>query len=379
MKRAGKWLFRSTLMIAVGCFIQTDAQGRTLPGEAEESPNAAKKQFHAEIRSVAISRAPTGPIKLALLPVEYPIQLKPTEATTESRAVWRYLVRFSINRDDVRLVYQKLAFSPKNGEVAVRVPLRIGAVRHRIFIVDNFGKAFPFEITLDTSAKVPEAEPTSFLVGGPVFYLRSVSRSGSALSGGATNQSGTVAGLRAIYRHRLFKTFTDAIPGKFRMFGDLNVVGSKTLGGEARLAGWPIWIDGRGTLEVFSGGGLRVEVGAGVSAYLPVLTAPQAGDVQSFISVMFSGRVGYPLGSRMLMLLGANVALPSSVSTTNVSLTSMPMDFFASIGYAFNKTTFMELRGRYYRINTSGTIVLSGDFTRLEQYYGPEILFVKSF
>lgn len=330
-------------------------------------------------------RAPKdAPFSLQFIPLQLPfqlpvIELKPGDKT--SPLSWPLPLSFQSDKTGITLLFDKQAEKIRNGKSTLNFTAKIGTEKAKVTAIDSLGKVTEYELAIVTTrienGAAPTGDPVAFLVVGPVVYHRAISRSGAAIT--SSEGSAVVPGIRGIYRRRAFKNMTDRLPGAFKLFFDGSGTIGKTVSGDALAQGLPIWGDARMTAELFQTSGARFELGAGLSYFRPGLSEQQAGDLQSFLGLVLSARVGYPITKSLFCLVGLNMVTPSTSSGTNDVLVSQPLEAFLSLSIPKGPTGFTELRFKFYRITTNGEIAGVGKFERAERFFGPELLFSKRF
>jgi hypothetical protein len=358
----------------------------------QESPAGADAPadapfLQAQITDVQLKGPAKPALPIALDPPSLPVDLAlidpdPRTGRLPPNPSWDANFTFQAGSPDWTVLVGKSAARVRDGKATIAVPVRLGKSTHRITVIDPFGKVSEYDLTVTVEKSGPAAtqgpEPKGFLVVGPVFYTRSISRSGTAVLV-PSQVSGMYSGVRGIYRRRLIKEITQRIPGNPKFFWDNSGTLGTILSGDEAVRGFPIWADSRVTLELFQSGGLRVEGGAGLSFFMPGVAVAQAGDLEQFFGFMLSTRFGYPVSKKLFILTGFNFTLPSSDSSATDILVTQPIEAFLSLTTPRGSDGFWELRFKYFRIKTSGSVIRAGSFERVESFFGPEILWSKRF
>jgi hypothetical protein len=112
---------------------------------------------------------------------------------------------------------------------------------------------------------------------------------------------------------------------------------------------------------------------------MPLLKNAVAGDLSYFFGLTFTGRAAVPINDKLLLLGGISFSLPNASSEGRDTLIHQPLELFLSGSIPRGAKDFLELRLKYFRISTEGSVVGAGNFTRAESFFGPEVLWVWRF
>lgn len=310
-----------------------------------------------------------------------PVQLAPVELPSELPDPPELAIILTSKISGLTALLGKQAQAAKDNRITLTVRLLPGDATQRITIIDNSGTVAEYDLRSRVEAEqastsaAPPPPAKAFVVTGPIAYSRKIKREGTAIANPSDRGAWTL-GVRAVYRRRLIREITDLLPGSPKIFFDGTGVFGRSLSGSDASSGWPRWLDARLTVELFAVERLRLEAGFGGSYFSPGLSFVEPGDLEQFISAAFSVRFGYPVTNTALAFFGANVAIPSTITSADVALVSQPMDFFIAVSWMIRPARFLEFRLRHYRVSTSGTALGSGTYSRLETFTGPEVLWV---
>jgi hypothetical protein len=323
---------------------------------------------------------PLGKGQAQLLPPTLPVEVG--SGIDDDQAQWTYNLTVKTPLPDSNFLSGKKVFKPTEGRGNIEIQLSPGENKIILTEIDPLGMTYDYEILAVVQKEISEVpmvgEPMSFLVGGMVFYSRSISREGTAI-GEATEESAFMPAIRLIYRRRMFKSFSDLLPYRMKFFVDLSLVMGRTLSGDTHATGLPYWIDSRLTVEVYSWGRMRLETGFGATYFALGLDNPVPGDLTSFVGIVFSARVAYPLTERILGFAGANIATQGTHADKVATVSAQPIDVFLSGSYMLNPKNFLETRLRYFLVGSSGIVVNAGTVVRSERFMGIEFLWARVF
>ena len=300
-------------------------------------------------------------------------------AVTGFKPQWDVQIPFKVTDESLSVIFENEPVDVETpGKAVLNLVLHPGYNSFKLTTVDARGAPTIYEVQVQVVSTQLEQEAGAFLVGGPVAFAHSVSRSGSAATVTGTSNS-TVLGLRGIYRRRVAKDVTDRLPGSLKLFFDGSATLGRTIAGDDLSTGTIILADTRLTLEVFQSNGFRIEGGAGFTFFTEFPTQSVPGDVQNFLGFMLSARVGYPITPKLYVLAGVNFTLPSSSDTSTDTLVTQPFEAFLSTTFPRGADGFYEIRLKYFNVSTTGTILNAGNFQRNEVFFGPEFLISKKF
>jgi hypothetical protein len=321
--------------------------------------------------------SPAKPIPdVALILPPLPFELP---AVTGFKPQWNVQIPFKVTNDSLSVIFENEPIDVETpGKTVLNLVLHPGANLFKLTTVDARGAPTIYEVQVQVETTQLEEEAGAFLVGGPVAFAHSISRSGTAATVNGTSSS-TLLGLRGIYRRRMAKDITDRLPGSLKLFFDGSGTLGRTVAGDDLSTGTIIWADTRLTLEVFQRNGFRIEGGAGFTFFTEFPTQSIPGDVQNFLGFVLSTRVGYPITPKLYVLAGVNFTLPSSSDTSTDTLVTQPFEAFLSTTFPRGTDGFYEIRIKYFNLSTTGTILNAGNFQRNEMFFGPEFLISKKF
>lgn len=311
-----------------------------------------------------------------------PLQL-PFELPKINDEKWKFEVSMQSSDNEIYVLFGSDVFQPKDGKVIVSLPLQHGVNKHRLAVVDLYGKTIEYEarILVENTKKEEKnlTDVSSVLIVGPLIYHHSISRTGAGVTD--VPSSGFEVGVRGIYRHRLLKAITDRMQKNSKIFADLSAAIGKSVAGDSGIDGIPKWADARLTFEILQGSGFRFELGTGMSYFAAGLQKPVAGDIQNYFGFVLSGRAGYHFKTPIsfIALGGLNYGFPSTQVTSETIFTSHPVEVFLSLSFPRGMNGSWEFRLRLYELVADGLFEKVGSQTRTQTYLGPEFFWIKRF
>jgi hypothetical protein len=308
---------------------------------------------------------------------------------------WEFSIFLRSSAVQLTLLYEKSVLEMIDQRANIQIKLKPGENTKRITAIDGAGRTFEYNLVVEVTPQFsrknlptddgiekkdtpPSPLGNQFLVLGPYYSLRTIHKSGTALLG-SSSASGTIGGVKGVYRRRIFSGATDRLPWSIRSFFDGTMSVGTTFGGDALAQGTPIWGEGRFIFDFYSSKKIRIEAGIGVSYYHPGLELSSAGDMEEFFGISFSARAAYSVSPRMILFFGGNIATPAASVTDRSILNSIQREAFTAVSFATFPRQFLEIRLRYYEVSTKGVVVNLGDFKRKETYVGPELFWVFNF
>lgn len=310
------------------------------------------------------------------VPVQFSLPESPASPSVRANNEHVLEVPFKLGSPSYSLLLGKSTVKSFSGAGILELELANapGKQEFAVTLVDIRGNTKTYRITAELELPDRDGDPKGFWLAGPVYFSRSVDRSGQA-SSVVGSSSASALGVRVIHRRRLFRDFTEQVPGKPRLFADLSSTLSKTIAGDTGAQGTPIWADGRLTLEIFGNDRMRFETGFGLTFFSPFPAESVPGDLDQFLGFLLSARLGYTLSPKLMALAGTNFAFPVTSDESGSTLTTQPLELFLSMGLKLRPDRALELRLKYFRLSTHGTVLNSGDFRKDDVFFGPEILY----